>query len=108
MYFKIEQTTSLELAFESDKEEIIEISPGVLAESGSHKKVSEPKFKEDRERWLVVFQGHTEPGTVKVHVTYSVGVDGQDVEDVEVVAVPKGLTVHSVPNFVTQDCSEEG
>lgn len=108
MPFTIEQISPLELIVEGDKDQtIIEVQPGELTEVGDHEVVSEPKFKEDREERLVVFQGEIEAGAVKVHVTYSLGMDGHQVESVEIVTVPTGLTVHSEPEFETQDCEDD-
>ncbi|WP_186019454.1 hypothetical protein [Burkholderia gladioli] len=105
MPFTIEQVTPLELITEGDKDpKIIEVQSGELKEVGDHKVVSKPQFKEDREERSVVFRGEIEQGAVEVHVTYSLGMDGHQVENVEVVTVPAGLTVHSEPEFETQDC----
>lgn len=108
MPFTIEQISPLELIIEGDKDQtIIEVQPGELKEVGGHEVVSKPKFKEDREERLVVFQGEIEGGAVKVNVTYSLGMDGHQVESVEVVTVPPGLAVHSEPEFETQDCEDD-
>lgn len=108
MPFTIEQISPLELIIEDGKDqEIIEVQPGELKEVGDHEVVSKPQFKEDREERSVVFRGEIDQGGVEVHVTYSLGMDGHQVEHVDVVTVPDGLTVHSEPEFETQDCEDD-
>lgn len=108
MPFTIEQISPLELIVEDDEDqEIIEIQPGELKEVGDHEVVSKPQFKEDREERSVVFRGEIDQGVVEVHVTYSLGMDGHQVENVEVVTVPDGLSVHSEPEFETQDSEDD-
>lgn len=108
MSFTIEQISLLELIVEGNEDQIIiAVQPGELKQVGDHEVVSKPQFKEDREERLVVFQGEIEQGKVEVQVTYSLGMDGHQVENVEVVTVPSGLTVHSEPEFETQDCEDD-
>lgn len=105
MPFTIEQISPLELIVEDgEDQEIIEVQPGELKNVGDHVVVSKPQFKEDREERSVVFRGKIDQGVVEVHVTYSLGMDGHQVENVEVVTVPDGLAVHSEPAFETRDC----
>lgn len=108
MPFTIEQISPLELIIENDEDqEIIEVPPGELKEVGDHEVVSRPQFKEDREKRSVVFRSEIDQGIVEVRVTYSLGMDGHQVEHVVAVTVPDGLTVHSEPEFETQDCEDD-
>lgn len=108
MPFTIVQISSLELLAEDDKNQnIIYVGPEVLREVGGHELVKALQFKDDREEWLVKFKGRITQGEVEVHVTYSLGMDGQQVETVDVVTVPSGLTVHQDPEFETQNCDGE-
>jgi hypothetical protein len=56
---------------------------------------------------LVEFVANVEQGVIKVGVTYSIGMDGHKVQDVNVVQIPDGLELQSSPEFETQDCEEE-
>lgn len=107
MPFTIEQASSLELVDKDNNDEVIEIPIGELKETGEHEVISKPQFKGDSEEILVKFVGSIEQGEIKVEVTYSVGMDGHEVQDVNVVQIPDGLEVQSSPEFKTQDCEDE-
>ena len=101
MPFTIEQTTPLEI---TDKDgNLISILPGGLAESGAHEVIAKPQFKEDLEERRVVFTGSIEQGDIKVEVSYSIGIGGHEVQNVDVVKIPAGLELHSAPGFETRD-----
>jgi hypothetical protein len=108
MPFTIKQISPLRLlAKDDEKQGTTKVQTIELKEIGSPKLVSKPKFKEDREEWLVVFQGKLKQGAVEVDVTYSLGMDGHQVESVEIVIVPMDCTVHSEPEFETRDCEDD-
>jgi len=105
MSFTIEQTSSLELVNKDG--EIFEIAVGELQEVGEHEVISKPQFKEDQEERLVRFSAKIEQGEIKVEVTYSIGMSGQEVQDVNVVKIPNGLEIQSSPEFETQDHDDD-
>lgn len=105
MPFTIEQISSLELVNKDG--DIFAIAIGELQAVGEHEVISKPQFKEDQEERLVRFSAKKEKGEIKVEVTYSIGMSGQEVQDVNVVKIPDGLEIHSSPEFETQDHDDD-
>lgn len=104
MSFTIEQTSSLKLMDKNN--EVFEVPAGELKETGKDKLIGNQQFKEDREERMVEFVANIEQGEVKVEVTYSMGMDGHEVQDVNVVQTPDGLEVQSDPEFETKNCED--
>lgn len=104
MAFPIEQISSLELIKNDEDSVTIELDD--LTESGDHKIVGKPSFKEDDEIRAVNFVGNVEQEQVTVQVLYSYGVNGSEVQEVNVTKIPKSFRLETSPNFECKECDD--
>lgn len=100
MSFSIVQTNPLLLSkIDTPDEEPIRTR---LKEVGEHVTSKKPQFNEDREERKATFVGNVGDLPITVEVTYSIGVDGHGIEDVEIVGLPNGYDVFEEPSFETR------
>jgi len=100
MSFSIVQTNPLLLSkIDTPDEEPIRTR---LEEVGDHVPTEKLKFDEDREERKATFVGNVGDLPVTVKVTYSIGVDGHGIEDVEIIGLPNGYDVFEEPSFETR------
>ncbi|EAQ63730.1 hypothetical protein MED121_03497 [Marinomonas sp. MED121] len=105
MSFTVEQTTSLE--FKNSDGETFELDG--FTQTGEAKEVTPPIFKEDVTEYQATLIAEDTAENVKASatVTYTSGMEGSVVTNVEVTSLTGGAQLESTPEFECQDCDED-
>lgn len=105
MSYTLKNTSSLDLIVkDEDNEENIQSYD--FTKVGEDKLVSKPTYKGDDEIREVNVEASVEGKTVTATVTYSSGMEGLEVQDVNLTGVASKYEIESEPEFSFQECDD--
>ncbi len=79
--------------------EQITLDSSELHDTGHCTQITQQQLDEDDVTWSATFNGMTPYGQVTVEVSYLLGVNRPEIENVEVTRLPHGLKVETIPTF---------